>query len=94
MLATAAAVAAVIVAVLVVELPRDETPAAPAPAATPLTYRVAPVAGTDAAAAAQESADVLRERFAAAGSAGRPSRSTATGSASTPAAPRPARSPR
>jgi preprotein translocase subunit SecD len=66
-LATAAIVAAVIVAVLVVELPRDETPVAPAPAATALTYRVMPAAGTDSAAAAQESADVLRERFAAAG---------------------------
>lgn len=66
-LATAAAVAAVIVAVLVVEPPRDETPVAPAPASTALTYRVMPAAGTDAAAAARESADVLRERFAAAG---------------------------
>ena len=63
-LAAAAVVAAVIAALLVVELPRDETPVAPAPAATALTYRVTP------AAAAQESADVLRERFAAAGIGG------------------------
>ena len=60
-LATAAVVAAVIVALLVVEFPRDETPVAPSPVAPALTYRVMP------AAAAQESADVLRERFAAAG---------------------------
>jgi preprotein translocase subunit SecD len=60
-LAVAAVVAAVIAALLVVELPRDETPVAPAPAAAALTYRVTP------AAAAQESADVLRERVAAAG---------------------------
>ncbi len=66
-LATAAVVAAVVAAVLVIELPADDVPVAPAPAVTEFTYRVTPVAGTDAAAAAQESADVLRERFAAAG---------------------------
>ncbi len=61
-LATATIVAAVIVAVLVVELPRDETPVAPAPPPAPtLAYRVTPPA------AAQASADILRERFAAAG---------------------------
>ena len=69
-LATAAVVAAVVAAVLVVELPADDAPVAPAPASPALTYRVEPAAGTDAAAAARESADVLRERFAAAGIGG------------------------
>ena len=66
-LATAAVVAAVVAAVLVVELPRDETSVAPAPAVAAHTYRVTPVTGTDAAAAAREAAGVLRERLAAAG---------------------------
>jgi len=63
-LATAAVVAAVTATVLLVELPRDETPAQPAPAAAALAYRVSP------AAAAQASADILRERIAAAGITG------------------------
>ena len=65
-LATAAVVAAVIAALLVVE-PPDDAPVAPEPASTALTYRVKPAVGTDAPAAARESAGVLRERFAAAG---------------------------
>ena len=54
-----------------VELPRDETPVAPAPAGTALTYRVRRPPGTTRPPPRGRSAEVLRERIAAAGIGGR-----------------------
>ena len=67
-LATAAAIAvAVVLAVSTIEPANDEQPADALPAGTALAYRVTPLSGGDAAAAAERSAAVLRARIAAAG---------------------------
>ena len=65
--AAAAVLVVAVVAAVSIELPTDETPVAPVPAEAALAYRVMPVPGTDANAAAEASADVLRDRIAAAG---------------------------
>jgi SecD/SecF fusion protein len=68
--ATAALVLALVVAVAAIDLPRDEQPAFPNPSTQALDFQVTPVPGGDTAAAAQESAAILRARLAAAGVAG------------------------
>jgi SecD/SecF fusion protein len=66
-LVAAAVALAIVLAAGAIDLPNDERPVGPVPAGAGLEYRVAPAPGSDAAAAAQQSAGVLRTRLAAAG---------------------------
>jgi SecD/SecF fusion protein len=66
-LAAAVVAAAVVLAVQAIQIVDDDRPVASLPPGTALSYRVAPVPGGDPATAAERSAEVLRERIAAAG---------------------------
>jgi preprotein translocase subunit SecD len=66
-LVAAAMLAALVVAATTIDVATDEKPVVAPPPGSTLTYRAAPVRGGDAAAVAERSAEVLRERLAAAG---------------------------